>query len=128
MKSLYFVQVLVKKFDGRRVWACLGEDFRPAKSWRRTAMFQSRQSALLGLLDWLQNGRPGAEKTLDYRVLHSFEGDATATTEKGFFGLVGIAYVAPSQWKKQCPKTKVEFVAWLVLELGLDSQERKGTA
>lgn len=127
MKGLHFVQVRVQH-SGRKAWEYLGEDFRLAKSWRRTAMFQSRQSALLGLLDWLQNGRPGAEKTLDYRVLHSLEGDATAATAKNFFGLVGTAYVAPSQWKKECPKTKAEFVAWLVMELGLDSQERKGPA
>jgi hypothetical protein len=114
MKSLYFVQVLVKKFDGRRVWACLGEDFRPAKTWRRAAMFASRQSALLGLLDWLRNGRHGAEKTLDYRVLHSVDGDAAANAEKGFFGLVGIVHVAPARWKKDDPKTKTAIVAWLV--------------
>lgn len=114
-KSLYFVQVRVRKAGVSR-WAYLGEDFRPAKTWSRAAMFPSRQSALLGLLDWLRNGWPGAQATVDYRVMHSVGNDATAATEKKFFGLVGAAYVAPAQWAKGSPITKRAFVSWLVKE------------
>jgi hypothetical protein len=115
MKDLYFVQIRVRKAGVSR-WAYLGEDFRLAESWRRTAMFQSRQSALLGLLDWLRNGLPGARATVDYRVMHSVGGDATAATEKKFLGLGGAAYVAPAKWANENPAVKVEFVAWLVRE------------